>query len=535
MTHETNRTFSREYKLTALRRMLAGENVSALAHAGLLLVVLLLLLPPDGVLTDNEENYFQLAAQAIAGAPAPPDSAVFDASRHHFLSEMVLGRLITISGFEAAQIVTRALTAAAFALLLPPLFRLLSLSALDGMIVVMVFALLGQSLIGGEWLFRGFEAKIVAYGFVLAALRAASARRSLVAATALCVAATYFHFLVGVFWFFAVCGLRLIENRRDIRRIAVAAIAFIVATAPLLGTIIRTRLSLDATGAAADVPPPDVIYSLIREPWHGAPFLSWDYFAAQWLPGYLLAGAMLAGCIVIARTSIAHTGIDRAGNAARLRAFAEWLAMLIAYLFLMLVPSFVARHTGAIGKFYPFRPSSLVLLLWLALALAWLNGLVARHLLAVKLLALALIAPAFLNAAVSRILGDQTYRTSFAADKEAVAGYLASNAASDAVVLVDPAVEASFLDFERRVGRPSLVMWKFAPTNDPELREWYRRVEFRKSLFERGCPPHLAYRVDFLLTTPGGVAALSPSCGPVVLESEHWRLLRRIASGEGAE
>src|SRR6266851_4240116 len=86
-----------------------------------------------------------------------------------------------------------------------------------------------------------------------------------------------------------------------------------------------------------------------------------------------------------------------------------------------------------------------------------------------------------------------------------------------------------------RTKSPSPVMWKFAPTNDPELREWYRRVEFRKSLFERGCPPHLAYRVDFLLTTPGGVAALSPSCGPVVVGSEHWRLLRRIASSEGAE
>src|SRR5713226_3962243 len=139
MTHETNRTFSQEYKLTALRRMLGGENVSALAHAGLLLVVLLLLLPPDSVLTDNEENYFQLAAQAITGVPASPDSAVFDASHHRFVSELLLGRLISLSGFEGAQVITRVLTAAAFALLLPPVFRLLSLSALDGVIVVVVF------------------------------------------------------------------------------------------------------------------------------------------------------------------------------------------------------------------------------------------------------------------------------------------------------------------------------------------------------------------------------------------------------------
>ena len=286
-----------------------------LAHAGLLLVVVLLLLPPDGVLTDNEENYFQLAAQAIADMPASPDSAVFDASSHRVVTELLLGSLIALTGFEPAQVITRALTAAAFALLLPPVFRLLSLSALDGVIVVVVFALHGQNLIGGEWLFHGFEAKVVAYSFVLAALHAASTRRSLVAATVLCIAATYFHFLVGIFWFFAVLGLRLIERRHEIARVAVAAVAFIAATAPLTGMIIGTRLNVAAMGAVAYGPSPDLIYSLIREPWHGAPFLSWGYFAAQWLPGYLLAAAMLAGCIVIART----------GSEARQRAVAVWL------------------------------------------------------------------------------------------------------------------------------------------------------------------------------------------------------------------
>jgi len=493
-----------------------------LAHVGLLLIVLLLLLPPTGVLSDNEENYFQLAAQAVTGLPTAPDSALFDASRHRFVSELLLGGLISLVGFEAAQAISRALAAAAFALLLPPVFRLLSLSALDGVIVVMVFALLGQNLVGGEWLFDGFEAKVIAYGFVLGALHAASTRRSLVGATALCLAATYFHFLVAVFWFLAVLGLRLIGNRHEIRRVAGAAAAFLIAAAPLIGTIAWTRLNAGAAGVTADTPAPDVIYSLLREPWHGAPFLNWHYFVAQWLPGYLLAGVMLAGCIVIART---------AGDAKQ-RTAAVWLALLLAYLFLALVPLFIERRTGVLGKFYPFRPSSLVLLLWLALALAWLNGLGARHFLLVKLLALGLIAPPFVGAAISRLIGDMEHRAGYAGDKRAVATYLAATAGLDAVILVEPAVEPLFLDIERRTERPSLVMWKFAPTNDPQLREWYRRIEFRKSLFEGGCRIERVYRVDFLLATPGTAAALSPTCGPVVLETEHWRLVRAAASGQ---
>jgi hypothetical protein len=487
------------------------------AGTALLFIVLLLLLPPDGVLSDNEENYFQLASQAITGVPGGPDSGVFDGSHHRYLSELFLGHLISLTGFEITQILTRVLSAATFALILPRVFGMFALSALDGAITVILFDALGQNLIGGEWIFFGFESKVVAYAFILAALYAIRTRRELVTATALCVAATYFHFLVGIFWFFALLALRLIENRREATRVAIAALGFIVATAPQTGMIIWTRLNAP-TSDAADTPPPDVIFSLLREPWHGAPFVGPYHFVVDWLPGYLLAAAMLAGCIVVARSS----------RVPAQRTFARWLSLIIAYLFLVLVPAFIERDTGALGKFYPFRPSSLVLLLWLTLAMAWINGLVKRHLLTAKLLTLALIAPSFLSGALSRVMHDDNARTSFATDKQAITRYLAASSTTDAVVLIDPAIETSFLDFERRTGRPSLVSWKFAPTNDPDLREWYRRIEFRKSLFQNGCPQNPAYRAEFLLSTPAGAATLSQSCGPVVLETTHWRLLRRV-------
>ena len=43
------------------------------------------------------------------------------------------------------------------------------------------------------------------------------------------------------------------------------------------------------------------------------------------------------------------------------------------------------------------------------------------------------------------------------------------------------------LDFERRTGRPTLVTWKFAPSNDRELIVWYRRMKLRQALFAQGC------------------------------------------------
>jgi hypothetical protein len=486
-------------------------------QVGMLFFVLLLLMPPDGLLTDNEENYFQLAAQAVATAAPAPNSAVFDASPHRFLSEFLLGNMIRHLGFETTQIITRTATAAAFAVLLPVMLRAFALTALDGVIVVVIFALAGQSLMGDEWIFHGFESKVVAYGFVMIAFWSARMRRGLIPATALCVTATYFHFLVGTFWFGAILLLRLIGNRRELVPIVIAGIAFVVMTIPLTGMLLWTRLHAETLAVLLDTPPPDVIFSLIREPWHAAPFTSRYDFVIHWLPGFLLAGGMLAGCILIARTA----------TSASQRTISVWLALLLAYLFLALIPVFIERHTGAMGKFYPFRPSALILLFWLALCVAWLNTIVTEHARAIKLLMLALIAPSFLVASTLRISHDLDDRKNFATDKQSLVAYLSKISDRQAVVLIDPAIEASFLDFERQTSRPSLISWKFAPTNDPELREWYRRMEFRRAVFHDGCTSPSEYSVAFLLATPADAGALAPSCGPVVLEMQHWRLIQR--------
>jgi hypothetical protein len=206
---------------------------------------------------------------------------------------------------------------------------------------------------------------------------------------------------------------------------------------------------------------------------------------------------------------------------------AVWLALLLAYLLLALVPAYLDRDTGILGKFYLFRPASLVLLLWLLLAIAALDRLGLRQRSAVKLAALALLAPVFLLDAVDRVAGDQASLAAYAEEKRGLTAFLARNAAADAVVLIDPALEFSFLDFERRTSHPMLVSWKFDPTNPPQIREWYRRIEFREKLFAEGCRGEGAYRVDFLLTTPDRAATLSDSCGKVVYGTGGVALLAR--------
>jgi hypothetical protein len=104
----------------------------------------------------------------------------------------------------------------------------------------------------------------------------------------------------------------------------------------------------------------------------------------------------------------------------------------------------------------------------------------------------------------------------------------------DSVVLVDPEIEYAFLDIERTTGRFALVMWKFTPTNDPEILEWYQRLEFRRSVFQQGCRADPVYRADYLLTSRDRTGLLDRSCGPPVLETGRFTLFRSAESGGSA-
>jgi len=72
--------------------------------------LLLCLMPPEGLLTDNEEDYFGLAERfrhhhrRAAAGPAP----LFDSSPHRALNEVLLGGLIVANWvMRRAQIVAR--------------------------------------------------------------------------------------------------------------------------------------------------------------------------------------------------------------------------------------------------------------------------------------------------------------------------------------------------------------------------------------------------------------------------------------------
>jgi hypothetical protein len=261
-----------------------------------------------------------------------------------------------------------------------------------------------------------------------------------------------------------------------------------------------------------------VIYSIIREPHHQSPFLSWAYFRDRWLPGYAMALPMLLACLWVARR----------GESRFLRAMALWVAGLLAYLFFVLGPKFLDRNSDVLGKFYLFRPSSLILLLWLLLALAVAATMLGSRTWILRASLLALIGPTFLYIQGSRLLHELVAHGALEHQKQALFSNVVRVVAPGDVVLIDPDIDMQLLDFERRTGHPTLVTWKFAPSNDRDLIVWYRRVELRKALFGQGCGSGMPLPdVQYLLTTPASAPRLAASCGPEAFRVGQWVLLRR--------
>jgi hypothetical protein len=266
-----------------------------------------------------------------------------------------------------------------------------------------------------------------------------------------------------------------------------------------------------------------VIYSIIREPHHQSPFLSLRYFRDNWLPGYVMAAPMLLACVLLARTATSR----------RLRVVAVWLAGLLAYLFLVLGPKYIDRNSGILGKFYLFRPSALIELLWLVLVLAYLMQNAGRRVLLLRATLMATIGSLFLYVQGGRLMREIDASSILEAQKAPMIAAVTQLTAPGDVVLIDPDLEPEWLDFERRMDRPTYVTWKFAPTNDAELIAWYRRIGRRSAIFNKGCGvPADAARPVFMLASPASASRFVTECGSEVFRSDRW-VLRRQVPGAG--
>lgn len=422
--------------------------------------------------TASEENYFQLAYRWVRPDAFAPFSAAFDQSSSKFLAFWLYGNLVDLLGYEAAHGV---LTAASIGLMAFALLRislLLRLSVVDALAVLAIYCAAGQTLMGGEWFLIMTEPKIFAYGFGILAFAEAGSSRGRWAVVAIWSAiAVYFHFQVGGLWF-ALSWLLLVLTRGGWRTALFTALLFAVLVAPEFAALLRDQLRFAGSVRPEGMPSADHIYGVLRAPHHHAPFAEvggWKRLAMRGL-GYSLVIA--AGAVYALRQP------DRL-----LRALAIVVLLLATYQFVAVGLSWLDRETLALAKFYLFRPASSLLLLALFLIVAlWRER--TANLPGVRLLPMTALVAVFLVQAGSRSLNKQL--APFDRATRAMVEEVRMRTQPSDGVLLDPALDGQ-INLIRQIGRPTIVTWKFVPTNPPDIYRWWGLIERRNETFAGDC------------------------------------------------
>lgn len=467
--------------------------------------------------TGNELNYFALAMHHLNPGPFTELYAVNSHQLSKIATDIVMGLAVRYLGLDVAWFVSRFVLMIALAIAYVKMTRALRIEAKTACFVLIFFLLVGhQTYFAGEWIFGGSEGKVFAYIFVMLAVGLVIQGR-LLPAVVLLAAATYFHFLVGGFWTGALF-VYLYLNGHNRKRLALGVLGFTVLVLPMVWLLIYENKILptpDMSGLEFSI---DQIYSDIRNPHHVAPFKEGHF---RWTGGFVFFLLFFAFLYLVKRRQLFWKSN-----------FVLWVGGLHIYLIMALVVAWFDRETQLLGKFYLFRPASFIYLLcllilfdavnkhWIADSekrLKIINGLfvlVAAGALAIKL-------PGIVRGSqdgLIRSLGDE--------EKQLVE-WIRTNIPEGTVILIpeNSGKPLNSMNFEQLIDRPTLVSWKFVPTTRYEIALWYKRILFKREIYEGKCDTIKQLNVSYVLTVNPAQTEKLSLCGEPLYSSGSYVLL----------
>ena len=495
-----------------LIRLLAGFDAGpSRARAAALLVpfVVFIMLPLNW--GPNEDFYFIQSMVKVAPEEAHPYGVAFDTSNARILSEWVIGYPVRWLGYEGAHVLLRLVMAVLYGIGLAYCITGLRLSALDALLALTIFVMVGPDIMGGEWLFLGVEPKTFAYALVFLGFGFAFRGRQLGAAVSLALA-TWFHFLVGGFWALAWLGYVLL-GQRTVRPVVPPAALFGVLVLPVFLLLVVDQYVAGAAEVPAHGLDADYIYAIVRSSHHSAPFHDLERLP-QWLEGLALCLSMILAL-----------GFLTSRPPQPQRSFYLWAVALFAYLVLALILSWFDQESGFFGKFFLFRPSSLILIFGiLALFMAFnqcFEDAGAR--LYAKTVAALLIVPLTLWEIGDGKLRDVVIDRGQYSDLADLERFIEETTEPGTIVVSDPAggMRRPALSLPRVIDRPMLVTEKITPTNPAGIYRWYELMEFKKAIFAGKCPGPDDPPVRYLILIEPADDAQAP-CGEIIWRSRNF-------------
>lgn len=464
---------------------------------------------PTGILDSNETFYFMLAN--LYWDTQHEYSALIETSSHLFPFAILTGAFTKLMGYEMANAALLLLSACFLSIGFARLISYWKLSSLDALIIVATFIAFGQQHIhfGGEWIFRDFEGKVVAYIFVFFGLAKALESRWIAMVLSMAVA-TYFHFLVGGFWTI-IALIWLYTTTEPKKKVLFAFLSYSAMILPLIILILSQRIGTPSVIDGLDT---SLIYA-DRVSHHVHPFSSIQELK-KWLPGAVaLLGCIMATCIIL----------PVAPDCKNTKTLLYTVLGLQTYLFIAFIASASETFVSIFGSFFVFRPASFTLLLTITLAV-----LIYRKLTSFRLplwAAFFVILPIAVWPALEAKRGEIRYYLDSKAEIDLLVSTVDSITENDEVVLLDPVRDGRFPEtrITRLMPRPTLADYKIIPTESTNLVEWYQRMEYRNKVFLKGCDQ--AYPLGALVFRNERRPSITviESCGPIVFEGENYSVI----------
>ncbi len=494
----------------------------------LLIFVLLFLNTLSLALGENEEEYFAFAKAFMDPAWIPGAKSVIDIPGTRILFDTAIGFALRYATFEQVALAGRCLIALLFAFPLARIFTKLRFTNLDSIFLLQFICVLShQSFFGKEWIFRSFETKTISYVFVFYSLYYLLDTRYL-RSVLFAGFAVYFHILVGG-WYALLLFVFLLVSKTPLKSLFRYALVFTALTAPF-GLYLADTYLVNNPGIIDGVRISQV-YVYLRNPHHLDIISQIGRWGSSTQIGVILS--LLAGWLCVRLYLSNREEVIRKLALFNIVIFGQQLVSLLIAL---------TDTSGAFLKFYPYRTSALslflVALLLMVLAKKSFLGPYPQAEKASTSREAAnghwALVTAVMMGCIAVGLGVNLYKNvrdsrelvlpaPEASARLSLYGWIRNHTPPDSVFLNLNRRERDDLDFVRRTGRDRFSVFKFVPTSNRMIYDWYRRVQEKERVREDiTYIGKLAkkYRIDYVVTkTP-----LNNSCLRLVYSNDYYCL-----------
>jgi hypothetical protein len=424
----------------------------------ILLFLLLCLNLLSFIPTNNEEAYLPLAKQFIDPLWMPHSFMFNEWPGNRLIFQYITGFFLKYCEFEPFVFFARMAVFLLISIPVAAIFKKLEIKNIYAILVFQIY-LLHQNYFAREFIFGDFEAKSIAYIFIMAGVYYVLNNRFLLAVL-FSILASYFHILVGG-WFFVLTFIYSFFSTKSFRLLFKELALFIILLLPFgyyLGKeIVHSATVINGVNI-------DWVYVYFRNAHHLAPLS-----VRTMLPEVILEISITA-LLFLSTIFIFRRYKGELNNIL-------WLLNIIIFsmLFISLGISLIDKN-GFLLKFYLFRYAALgcfLMYLYIIILLKLIPKI--PHLLKTVFFLIG----CFLVINQAREFWHSNFNSDAKKEYKELVNYVTQNTDPNAVFLTLDDYE---LSFSRKTRREEFVSYKFVPGGGQKIYVWYTRVLERNNI-----------------------------------------------------